>query len=520
MIIHNAVIYTVDNDFSIQQSAAIKGGKFVATGSNEYILENFKSENILDLEGRYVYPGLIDPHCHFFGYGSTLENANLMGIGSFEEIIETLKAHQVQYPSDWVLGRGWDQNLWQVKEFPDRSQLDEVFADVPVLLIRVDGHAAIANTEALRRAGITSETIVDGGEVILSNGQPTGILIDNAINLVRNEIPQATVQQNIAALKNAQTQNFAVGLTSVGDAGLDHNILFLIDSLQKAGTIKMRIYGMLSPSEDNFEAFMYNGPYKTDHLSVRSVKLYADGALGSRGAKLLEPYADDPYNSGLLVETPQYLREISAKALENGFQVNTHCIGDSAVRLMLQIYSELLQGPNQNRWRIEHAQIVHPDDINLFGQYNIIPSVQTTHATSDMIWAAHRLGPERIKTAYAYQQLLEQNGWLPNGSDFPVEHINPLYGFYAAIARKNLDGFPQDGWQMENALSREQALRSMTIWAAMAQFEEDEKGSIEPGKFADFIVIDNDLMTIEPETIPSLHIQNTYLGGNMVFSRE
>ena len=518
LIIHNAVIYTVDEAFSQAEAMAIKDGKILATGTSEEILNKFKAEQVTDLESAFVYPGLIDPHCHFFGYGRSLENANLMGVSSFEEILEILEDHREQYPAAWLLGRGWDQNLWPVKEFPHRSQLDAVFPDIPVLLTRVDGHAAIANSEALRLAGISADTKIEGGEILLENGEPTGVLIDNAIGLVRTKVPAPTYQNEINALLNAQVNTFAVGLTSVSDAGLDTRDIQLIDSLQQAGALKTRVYAMLSPTEENFETYLYNGPYKTDLLNVRSVKLFADGALGSRGAKMIEPYSDDPGNTGLLVETPEYLAEISQKAFGNGYQVISHAIGDSANRLMLNIYGEILKEKNDLRWRIEHAQIIHPEDFDLFGQYSIIPSIQTTHATSDMIWALDRIGAERLKGAYAYQQLLEQNGWLPNGSDFPVEHINPLYGFYAAFARKNRDGYPEEGFQMENALTREQALRGMTIWAAKAQFEEQEKGSLEPGKFADFIVLEKDLMTMPAEEILTLPITFTFLNGEKVYA--
>jgi predicted amidohydrolase YtcJ len=519
LVIHNAVIYTVDEGFTVTEAAAIKDGLFVATGSNEDILGTYKAEKVLDVNGAYVYPGLIDPHAHFFGYGTSLANPDLFGTRSFNEIIGILTDHHQRYETEWIYGRGWDQNEWPVKEFPHRSQLDAVFPDIPVLIIRVDGHAAIANTEALNRAGITSGTTVPGGEVIVTYGEPTGILIDNAIELVRRLIPPLTREEEISALINAQENCFGVGLTSVNDAGLPKNTIELIDSMQQAGSLKMRIYAMLNPSEENFQTYMYNGIYKTDHLHIRSVKLFADGALGSRGAKMIEAYSDETGNTGLLVETPEFLSEISRKAYEHGYQVATHCIGDSANRLMLQIYAGILGSSNDHRWRIEHAQVVHPDDFDLFGQYNIIPSIQAIHATSDMLWAIDRLGPDRIKGAYAYQQLLQQNGWLPNGSDFPVEPINPLYGFYAAIERKNFDEYPPEGFQIENALNREQALRAMTIWAAKAQFEENEKGSIEPGKFADFIVLGQDLMTMPANDINTLPVEMTFVGGEKVFSR-
>jgi predicted amidohydrolase YtcJ len=517
LIIHNAVIYTVDSSFTIAQSMAIDENKIIDIGSNKDILNKYSANHIIDLEGKFVYPGFIDPHGHYFGYSKSLLNADLYGSKSFEEVISIIKDHHEKYPSEWILGRGWDQNEWPVKEFPNRKQLDEVFPDTPVLLRRVDGHAAIANSEALRRAGIKKAHEISGGLIQTHNSELTGILIGNAIHLVDIVVPKAEDDVVSEALLNAQNNLFAVGLTSIGDAGLDKDIILKIDSLQKNNSLKLKIYAMLSPTEENFEHFVNKGHYKTDRLSVRSVKLFADGALGSRGAKLLEPYSDDPGNTGIHEDEPEFIREIAQRAFINNYQVNTHCIGDSAVRMILNIYGELLKDKNDLRWRIEHAQIVHPDDFELFGKYNIIPSMQAIHATSDMLWAIDRLGKERLKNSYALKKLMHQNGWIPNSSDFPIEPINPLFGFYAAVERKNFDNIPEEGFQMENALSREEALKAMTIWAAKAQFEEDEKGSLEVGKTADFVVMEKDLMKIPAKEILSLRILKTYINGEKVF---
>lgn len=517
LIVHNAQIYIVDDNSGTASAMAIKDGKILAAGSEEEILRNYTSLEIIDMQGAYIYPGFNDAHCHFYGYGlGLLERADLRETGSFEEVLDIIREHYVNHPSEWIEGRGWDQNDWEDKSFPDKGKLDMLFPDVPVILTRIDGHAALVNSEALRRAGIDRRTKVKGGEVILKDGEPSGILIDNAIELVKSVIPETDLQQQKEGLLLAEKNCFAAGLTSVTDAGLDWRVIRLIDSLQENGELRIRVNAMLSPSDKDFEKALDNGIFNTGKLQVNSIKLYADGALGSRGAAMIEPYSDDPGNFGLILHPDSFYHTVCKNAYELGFQVNTHAIGDRGNRMILDIYSQYLKGSNDRRWRIEHAQVVHPDDFSKFGRFNIIPSIQATHATSDMYWAETRIGPERIPYAYAYQDLLEQNGWLPNGTDFPIEKIEPLLTFYASIARKDIDGWPYEGFQKENALTREQALKSITIWPAKASFEENLKGSLEPGKFADFVILEKDLMTIPENEIPSIKILGTYIGGEKV----
>jgi predicted amidohydrolase YtcJ len=517
LIIHNGTIYMVDDAFSTARAMAIRDGIIWAVGNEEEVLGEYTSAEIIDLEDNFVYPGFIDAHCHFVSYGLSLRQTDLTGTGSFEEVITRLKQHQAKFPSEWILGRGWDQNDWENKKFPTKEKLDKTFPGKPILLTRIDGHGALASAEALRRANVTVETKIEGGALITQNGALTGMLIDKAIGLVRKVVPEAGRQEYVRAVMEGQKRCFEVGLTSVQDAGLGYRNIDLIDSLQGTGDLKIRIYAMLSPGKENYEHYLFKGIYKTDRLDVRSVKLFADGALGSRGALLFEPYADDPGNTGLALSSDEYLRKQCALAYEHGYQVNTHCIGDSANRWILDMYGDFLQGKNDRRWRIEHAQIVHPEDFSKFGKYAVIPSVQSTHATSDMYWAEDRVGPERIMGAYAYRKLLEENGWLPNGSDFPVEDINPLYGYYALITRKDRNGWPEEGFHRDQAFSREEALRAMTIWAARSAFEEDEKGSLEPGKMADVIVAEGDLLSMPENDLPVLRIRRTYVGGELVY---
>jgi len=518
LILHNGVIYTVDSGFSVIQAMAIKDGKIVATGNNKNILENFESKNITDLEGKFVYPGFIDAHAHFMGYGLSLNTVNLMETTSWSEVLERVKSFAEQNKEGWITGRGWDQNDWQIKQFPTKESLDSLFPDRPVLLTRVDGHAAIANKAALDLAGVKPGMNITGGDVISFKGKPTGVLIDNAIRLVSAKIPAPTIAMLKQALLAAQQNCFAFGLTTVDDCGINATDAFLLDSLQRSGDLKMRIYAMLSDNKSNLHFLLTKGRIKTERLNVRSLKVYADGALGSRGASLLADYTDRPGWKGFLLSDPAHFDSVAALLSQKDLQMCTHAIGDSGNRTILNIYAKYLKTDNDLRWRIEHAQVVNPEDFEKFGRYNIIPSVQPTHATSDMYWAEARLGPQRVKGAYAYKDLLKQNGWIPLGTDFPVEDISTLKTFYAASVRKDAKGWPEKGYQVENALSREETLRGMTIWAAKSNFEESEKGSLEKAKFADFIILDQDLMKAAPENILKIKVLKTFINGENVYT--
>ena len=504
LIVHNANIYTVDDNFSKVQAFAVKDGKFVAVGNEENIMQQYAAKETIDAQGDAVYPGFMDGHSHFTGYGENLVRwADLKGCQSYDEVIERLKVHDSLYPAEWLLGRGWDQNLWEAAEFPDNEKLAEAFPNKKVLLTRVDGHAVLVSKEVLELANIDENTKMDGGMAIVKEGRCTGVLLDNLADAAKTLVPKMETAQSIQALLKVQENCMAVGLTSVTDAGQDIATIELIDSLQQAGQLKMHVNAMM-------DHFMRQGVIDKERLTVRSVKIYADGALGSRGAKLLEPYTDDPTNDGLILENDEFYRHVCQKAYDAGYQVCCHAIGDGGVHHILDIFSEYLKGKNDLRWRIEHSQTVADSDFHRFGEFSVIPSIQTTHCTSDMDWAGERLG-ERIKNAYAYQQLLQQNGWVINGTDFPIEDISPIYTFYAAVARKHLDGTPAEGFQMENALTREQALRSITIWVAKGCFLEARKGSIEVGKDADFVILDRDLMTVAESEIPAAKVKTCHI---------
>ena len=521
LLIKNATIYTVDKDFSIANAVVVKDGKILEIGLKPELELKYNIKETYDAKGNTVVPGLIDAHAHLYGLGLGLQNVDLVGTTSFDEILGRVIAFQQEKNTEYIIGRGWDQNDWDDKNFPTKKELDSLFPDTPVSLRRIDGHAMLVNSKALELAGITSKTKVPGGEIVLENGEPTGIIIDAPMGLISKTFPDITEEVSTQALLEAEKICLQYGLTTVDDAGLSKNIIELIDALQKEGKFKLRMYAMVSNSPENRDYYLNKGIYKTDRLNVRSFKVYSDGALGSRGAAMREPYSDMPGHYGAMIANADSLKFLAEKIATSEFQMNTHAIGDSANIAVLRAYKKALEGKTDRRWRVEHAQIISAEDFNYFDDNNnILPSVQPTHATSDMYWAEDRVGAERIKGAYAYKELLNKAGSIALGTDFPVENVNPMYTFYAAVARKDLKNYPENGFQMKDALTREEALKGMTIWAAFANFEENEKGSIEVGKFADFTILDKDIMKVDEKELPNTKVVATFINGEMVFEAE
>jgi predicted amidohydrolase YtcJ len=519
LIISNAKIYTSDSAFSEATAMAIDNGKIIAVGNNVDIQTKYSSSNNIDAKGNTIFPGFIDAHCHFTGYATDMWKCNLTGTISFAEIVTKIKEYSTNAPMEWIYGRGWDQNDWTVKQFPSKEILDSLFPNRPVFLKRIDGHAALLNQKALDIAGITTTTKIDGGEVEIKNGKLTGILVDNAMDFAELKVP--VINDTLAKKYFLAAQNycFEAGLTGVHDCGISEHTVALIQDAQKNDGLKMKIYALLSDSVSYYDKWIKSGPLKIEGLHVGGFKFYADGALGSRGACLLHGYDDKKNWTGFLLETETHFKTAAQKFANSNLQMCTHAIGDSGNRIILKIYANALKGKNDKRWRIEHAQVVDAADFHYFADNNIIPSVQPTHATSDMYWAQDRVGATQIKTAYAYKQLLQTNNWMPLGTDFPVEYIEPIKTFYAAVARQDSKGFPVNGFQMENALTRKEAIYGMTIWAAKAAFEEKEKGSIEVGKAADFIMLDNDLMTCDKGKILGTKVLGTWVNGERVWGR-
>ena len=516
LIVHNATVYSLGDITGKVTAFVVDEGRFVAVGGDE-LINNYDAKKILDLQKLPVYPGFIDSHCHFIKLGLSLQQVDLKGTRSFEEVLNRVQDYSKNKKLKAILGRGWDQNDWKDKSLPNKSKLDSLFPDIPVALRRIDGHALLVNQKALDMAGINKKTKIKGGTIIKNNGTLTGGLVDSPMSLVTSILPKPSLNEKIKALKNAEKIAFENGLTTVSIAGIDKDDIYLIDSLQKTGDLEIRVYAMISNNKDNMEHFLSKGPIRTDKLNVRSFKVYADGALGSRGAALKAPYSDLKSHRGEFITPKDSLERLAYMLSTTPFQMNTHAIGDDANRTILEAYNKALIFSNDPRWRIEHAQVIDTADISLFNR-KIIPSVQPTHATSDMYWAEERIGSSRLDGAYAYKKLLDMAGRISLGTDFPVEEVSPLLTFFAAVARQDKNLYPEGGYLSKNKLSRMEALSGLTYWGAYANFEEDQKGSIEVGKVADFIILDRDIILEKESNILKTRIVATLLNGNIVYS--
>lgn len=516
LIVYNAKVYTVDEKDNRASAFAINKGKFIDIGDDE-ILKRYSANNVIDAKQLPVYPGFIDSHCHFLQLGLIQNQLDLFGTNSFEDVIEKVKDYSKNKNKKIILGRGWDQNDWKINKLPNKEKLDLLFPKIPVVLWRIDGHAMIVNQKALDMAGINNKTKYESGLIVKENNIMTGVLIDSPMNLIERIIPDPDVNEKITALQRAEKIAFSNGLTTVDIAGIKKEDIFLIDSMQQNGLLDIRVYAMISNDKSSVDYFLKNGPIKTDFLNVRSIKVYSDGALGSRGAVLKAEYSDKKNHYGSYITSIDSIQELAYKLAQSQFQMNTHAIGDDAIHSVLSAYKNALVFSKNPRWRIEHAQIIDTTDIKLFNK-KIIPSVQPTHLISDMYWLNDRIGPSRMSGSYAYKRLLEKSGSIALGTDFPVESVNPILTFYAAVVRKDINGFPEDGFLPENKLSRNEALKGMTIWAAHANFEEKEKGSIEIGKNADFVILDRDILTISEKRLHSTKIVATIINGKIVYS--
>jgi predicted amidohydrolase YtcJ len=529
LIVTNARIYTVDDTRPVVEAMAVRGGRvlFVGPARGAMALKG-PATRMLDAGGRTIIPGITDAHAHLLGIGVALRTVDLTGTRSYDEVIARVAARARELPAGtWVVGRGWDQNDWGDTRFPSHDALSKATPDHPVYLTRVDGHAALANARAMQAAGVTAATAdPEGGRIERAEGgAPSGVFVDNAQGLVERAVPEASREETRASVLAAVAEANRWGLTGLHDAGAGRATIDVYEELAKAGRFNLRTYVMVSDDSAAIAHYFARGPQSDlydGRLWIRAVKLYSDGALGSRGAALLEPYSDAPQNTGLLVSAPEHIRAVAERGLAAGFQVNTHAIGDRGNRVVLDAYERALAArPTADpRFRVEHAQILAPDDVPRFAELGVIPSMQASHQTSDMYWAGTRLGSTRLLGAYAWRSLLNSGVVVPNGSDAPVEQVNPLISFHAAVARQDARDWPAGGWYPEQRMTRDEALKSMTIWPAYAAFQEGMLGSLTPGKYADFVVLDQDIMRVPAELILKTGVVATYLGGKAVYERK
>ncbi len=528
LIVVNATIYTADSAQWTASAMAIKDGKVLFVGDRaEAMAFKGRHSQVDDLAGATVLPGITDAHAHVLNLGESLRNVDLAGVTSYDEVIARVVARARDTPAgEWVVGRGWDQNLWDGKAFPTHEALSAAVPDHPVFLTRIDGHAGLANAAAMQAAQVGAGTRDPAGGSIErdAQGRPAGVFVDNAQGLIRRVIPALSRDQVRRSVLAAQTEMHRWGLTGVHDAGAQQMTVDVYEELGTEGALSLRLYTMLSDDAALLNAWYARGPASGlhgDHLWVRAIKAYMDGALGSRGAALLRPYSDAPHTSGLLVRTPAHIRAGADSAVKYGFQFNVHAIGDRGNRLVLDAMQAALgaRTAEDHRWRVEHAQIIEPGDIPRFAAMRVIPAMQASHQTSDMYWAGERLGEERLRGAYAWRSLLNSGVIIPNGSDFPVEKVNPLISFHSSISRQDDKDWPAGGWRPEERMTRDEALLSMTLWPAVSAFQESILGSLTPGKYADFTVLDQDIMTVPAEQVLQTSVLRTVVAGHAVYRR-
>ncbi|MDX2152060.1 MAG: amidohydrolase [Bryobacteraceae bacterium] len=518
LVVTNANIYTVDPARPRAKALAVRGGRIIAVGDDVSAHSGPKTQR-LDLRGATVVPGFIDSHVHMRGLGTQIETFDLRNVKTIAGVADIVRqAAASRPPGEWITGRAWDQTNWG-GEFPTSDPLTAAAPNHPVFLTRVDGHAGWANRRALEAAGITRDTPDPAGGKILRDaaGTATGVLIDRAQGLVGRKIPAATDEVVRRRIEKAALECARLGLTSVHDAGVPEQDLQAYRALIEQKKLPVRVYAMIGGETPLWQAYLRKGPEIGEQLTVRSIKLVADGALGSRGAALWQGYTDEKSNTGLLILLKDDIERVARAAVKAGFQVNTHAIGDKANRIALDAYAAALGGKNDRRFRIEHAQVVSLPDFALFQQNSVIASIQATHATSDMRWAHLRLGPDRLQGAYAWKRFLKMGIPIANGSDFPVEDANPLWGFYSSVSRQDHQGQPPGGWRPEDLLTRGEALHSWTLAGAYAAFEEQSKGSLAPGKLADFVVLSKDIMTVPAAEILKTKVTMTVRGGEVVY---